>query len=381
MIPIDFVITSLSTGGAELMLERLVERLGKEFVPRVICLGGEADVGSRMSGRGIEVAYLNLRGPGTAVLGLAKLARMFRARRPRVVSTWLYHADLVGGLAARLALRGGVVWNVRNLDLSRDKTKWGTRTVVSVCAKLSGWIPERIISCSEDAARVHCGRGYRPDAFEVIPNGFDLQRFRPDPEARVSVRRELGLSDGAELVGMIARFDPLKNHRGFLQAAARLAQSRNNAHFVLVGPGVTSANPEIAAWNREAGHLDRIHLLGSRDDVPRIAAALDVAASASWGEAFPNAVGEAMACGVPCVVTNAGDSAYIVGDAGIVVERGDMAALARGLDRVLALPEEERRALGRRARKQIEERFEIGVVVRKYEDLFRQVATPCSAEC
>jgi glycosyltransferase involved in cell wall biosynthesis len=205
----------------------------------------------------------------------------------------------------------------------------------------------------------------------VIPNGFDLARFQPDALARVAVRAELGVADDVPLVGLIGRFDPQKNHAGFFEATGYLHRRLPMVHFVLAGKGIDEGNRALMRMVEAAGVCHVTHLLGLRSDIPRLMAALDVlASSSSYGEAFPNVLGEAMASGVPCVVTDVGDSAYIVGDTGQVVLPGDMAGLAAAMEDVLTLPPAEKAALGERARARVAEHFEIGRVVRQYETFY-----------
>jgi len=206
----------------------------------------------------------------------------------------------------------------------------------------------------------------------VITNGFDPAAFRPDPVARQSVRRELGTGADTPLVGLVARFDPQKNHRGFLQAAAILHTRLPGCHFLLCGADITWENPQLAQWIDASGIRDQCHLLGERSDVPRLMAALDVVSSAAaFGEAFPLVIGEAMACGVPCVVTDVGDSATIVGETGVVVPPSDPQALADGWGRLLlSMSAEERCQLGLAARRRVEERFGLERTVEQYLSLY-----------
>jgi len=232
-------------------------------------------------------------------------------------------------------------------------------------------VPRRIVSCSETARRIHASLGYAAEKMIVIPNGFNLEQFSPDEQAGGSVRQELGISADAELVGLVARFDPQKDHYNFVQAAAGIKVSLPQAHFLLCGDGITWENHLLAGWIDAQGLRDHFHLLGRREDIPRLSAALDVACSSSaYGEAFSNALGEAMACGVPCVVTDVGDSAYIVGDTGKVVAPNDPQALAAAVVELLELPHDRRRELGQAARRRMQQRFDIQAVVNQYEQLY-----------
>lgn len=352
------------------MLLKLLERLDKRFSPHVISLSDVGAIGLRIQALGVPVEGLGMRRGVLHPRLFFRLVGRLKSLKPDVVQTWMYHADLLGGLAGRMARVSVVVWGIRCSNLERDKTKLSTLAVVGLCAKLSAWVPDRILSCSEAARRPHVDRGYASNKWAVIPNGFDLTLFHSDPTSRASVRAELKIKDNAPLVGFIGRYDPFKNHAGFLKAARTLHEALPDVHFLLVGKDVDCENRELVYMVEAVGLQHRTHLLGLRNDVPRLMAALDVFASSSYGEAFPNVLGEAMASGVPCVVTDVGDSAYIVGDTGRVVSAGDMIGLAAALETVLSLPLSERVALGQRARARVSERFEIGTVVRQYEKLY-----------
>lgn len=371
---IVFIITGLSTGGAEMMLLKVLERLDRQrFAPHVISLTTLGELATRIAALDIPVEAVGLKPGLPSPSGFFRLVQMLKRMNPDVVHTWMYHADLLGGLAGRLAGVSAIGWCIRNSNLDRDKTKFSTRAVVGLCALISKWVPSRILSCSEKARQIHVARGYVAEKMVVVPNGFDLTRFKPDNDARYRIRAELDITEQTPLIGLIGRFDPQKNHAGFFEAAAVLHRQMPQVHFVLVGHGIDINNAALMQAITQAGVLANTHLLGLRNDMPELMAALDVLASSSYGEAFPNVLGEAMACGVPCAVTDVGDSAYIVGDTGRVVASGDMRGLAAALEELLALPLSEKAALGERARARVAEHFEIGGVVRHYEDFYESL--------
>jgi glycosyltransferase involved in cell wall biosynthesis len=369
-----FIITGLKTGGAEMMLEKLLGALPTALRAHVISLTDLGEVGPRLLARGVPVEALGLRPGLPNPLVFMRLVRRLSELRPDVVHTWMYHADLLGGLAARLAGVRAVMWGLRQSNLDPALNRASTLRVMHLCARLSRSVPARIACAAGPARDAHVAAGYDAGRMVVIPNGFQLDRFRSDAAMRGPVRAELGLGEDVPLVGLVGRFDPQKNHRGFAEAMAGLHALAPRAHAVLVGAGVDGSNGELRAWLAQAGIAGRCHLLGRRDDMPRLMAALDVLALPSLGEAFPNAVGEAMACGVPCVVTDVGDAADIVGGTGEVVRSGDMPGFARALARVLALQEADRQALGVAAQARIRERYDIQVVARLYETHYRALA-------
>lgn len=374
MTKIVYVITSLSTGGAEMMLYKLLQHLDRaRFEPVVFSMTDKGEIGPLIEALGVSVIALGMRRgvPNPAVVW--RLTRYLRRIQPDVVHTWMYHADLLGGAAARLAGCRRVAWGIRQANLSRTENKRSTLIVVQLCAWLSPWLPTQILSCSNRAKSEHAKIGYLNEKIQVIPNGFNLERFQPDPAARQSVRSELNLDPDTPLVGLIARFDVQKNQLGFVEAAASVRMQMPGIHFILAGTGVNSDNRALQSAVSKSGLQSHMHLLGRRDDIPRLMAALDVLASSSHGEAFPNVLGEAMACGVPCAVTDAGDSAEIVGDTGRVVATGDMAALARNIAELLRLPKAAKLLLGRQARQRVRDQYEIAHVTALYQDFYEQL--------
>lgn len=371
MINITFIITNLATGGAETMLLKLLNGLDRNrFSPTVISMVGMGEIAPRIQALGIPVIALGMARGQPDLKKVIRLSHLLRSLRPDIVHTWMYHADLLGGLAARIAGLNKVIWCIRHSNLSKTENKRSTLWVVKLCAALSRYVPVGIISCSHRAKAVHENVGYQGKKIHVIPNGFDLSRFAPNPNARDDVRAELGLSSDTPLVGLIARFDPQKNHLGFIQAAAVVRAHLPLVHFLLVGAEINSKNMALKAAISAQGLQDHMHLLGRRDDIPRLMASLDVLASSSHGEAFPNVLGEAMASGVPCAVTDVGDSAEIVGNTGEVVAPGDMHGLAKALVKILNLSHNERGDLGVRARARVAANYEIGHVTRLYEEFY-----------
>ena len=372
-IKLIHVITSLDLGGAEMMLFRLLSHIDRaRFENQVVSLIPAGLVGDNIRALGIPVHSLRMQPGRPSMRAVFKLANLIRSERPALLHTWLYHADLVGGLAGLLT-HTPVVWGIHNTSLDPRAVKSNTIKVAQFNARLSSWLPRKIITCSEAARRVHIGIGYSANKFVVIPNGFDLSVYQVDPAARSSLRKELVLPPDTVLIGLVARFDPLKDHQNFVQAARQFCFQHPQTHFLLCGEGISWRNEQLAGWIETAGIRANCHLLGRRDDIPHVMAGLDMLTLSSIGEAFPNTLGEAMACGVPCVATDVGDSSYIIGDTGMVVPPKDPQALADAWVGLLSLSVEERLALGERARQRIQQLFSIAQITRRYEDLYEQV--------
>ena len=363
------VITGLEMGGAETMLAKLCETLPPERVQStVVALRSKGPLAMRIRGAGVRVAELGLR-PG-AVPGLGDARRLRRAvseTNAQVVQAWMYHANL-----GAIVIRPGVpvIWNVRQTLYDIKRERHLTRAVIRCSALLSAF-PSAILYNSFVAARQHEAIGFDGSKSRVIPNGFDVTRFAPSATSRREVRLELGLPADAVLIGLVARAHPMKDHAMFLDAACRVAHAEKSVHFVLVGEGterhaVLEANcPEL---------IGRIHALGPREDIPRLTAALDIACSSSaWGEGFPNILGEALSSGVPCVATNVGDSAQIVGDSGEMVEPGNAKGFADGILRLIR-DRDRRVRLGTAGRQRIIDHYSLHSVAARYTEVYEEVS-------
>jgi len=371
-ILITHIINGLYTGGAEMMLYKLLSEMNRErFEARVITLIGGDSLKAKVENLGIEVYSLGMTRSYPSIAATIRLAKLLRQHPPDIVQTWMYHSDLMGGLIAKLLTKAPIVWNLQASNIVNHPDNKVTLLTIKLCSLLSSLIPARIISCSEVACRLHADVGYDSKKLLPIPNGVELINFQPDEAARISFRKELGVAPSTPLIGIVARFHPQKDHSNFVQAAALLHQAMPEVHFVLCGEDIVEGNQQLSDWITKAGIKSHCHLLGRREDTPKINAAVDVATlSSAFGEGFPNVLGEAMACGVPCVTTDVGDSSLIVGETGIVVPPRDPAALANSWMRLLKMSAEERQELGKTARQRVEEKFSLPSIVARYEKLY-----------
>lgn len=356
-----------------MMLYRLLTRIEQsDYQSRVISLLTAGPIGEKIAEQGIPVLSLGMT-PGKPSLGaFFHLVRELRQFQPDILQTWLYHADLMGLFAGRLSGVPDVIWNLRASDADMSRYRPLSGWTLRACARLSS--RPRAVVTNSAAGRIHHEKiGYKPRRWVLIPNGVDIERFKPDPSARSAVRLELGLDADTFLIGYIARYDPLKDHLTFLRAAGQLIERYPVAHFLLCGMNITWDNQALVRLVDSNGLRERIHLLGSRDDMPLITSALDAATSASISEGFSNVIVEAMACGVPCVVTDVGDSAAILGETGVVVQPSDPLALAEGWMQLINASNAERKKLGDDARQRVRQRFSLDRITRQYEDLYQSV--------
>jgi glycosyltransferase involved in cell wall biosynthesis len=375
-IRVLFLIRRLELGGAERQLLALLRGLDRRrFAATLTTFGpaGPLEAEARQISGIDRVALGGGSASGAAVAW--RLARLVARLRPDVVHGTLPAANLLALLAAR-PLGCKVVWGLRASDLDFTKYPWRTGALFRAAAWLSP-LADRIVANSEAGRRFHAAQGHASGRLVVIPNGIDTARFRPDEAAGRRARAAWGIPAEAELIGLVARIDPMKGHETFLHAAARLARERPEAWFVCVGAGPEAERERLARMAAALGVTERLRWAEAREDVVAAHDALDVATSASsFGEGFSNAVGEAMACGVPCVVTDVGDSGAIVGDTGRVVPPRDPEALAAAWRELLALPREARRALGGRARARIEAEFGMDRLLERTERLLLELARP-----
>lgn len=373
-IKILYITTSLNIGGAEMMLCHLLTRLDRNhFEPVVISLSEKSKLDDRITVLGIPLFHLGMRSDQPKISILLRLMHIVRITKPDLIQGWMYHANLVAQLLGSF-LRIPVLWSVHSSVYNLAHEKRTTAWVIRACAFLSKQA-RKIIFVSETSRQQHEQLGYEPSRSCVIANGFDTSLFAPSHETRLRVRAALNIPDDAMLIGSFARFHPMKDHANFLRAAGELAHRYPQVQFLLAGTDVTWENPAIRQLVTELSLQDRTHLLGPRYDVPDLMKSLDLMTSSSaYSEAFPLVIGEAMACGVPCVATNLGDSTILIGDTGLVVPPQNSQELAGAWESVIAAPTEQRYQLGRAARQRIEQNYSLQSIVTQYERLYLSIA-------
>ena len=370
-IKIVHIIAALNIGGTEMMLYKLLSHMRKDrFENIIITLKEKGSLSKDFESQNIRVYNVGGMGGILRISALIRSLKILREINPDIIQGWLAHGNLVAQIASIfLPYRLSTLWNIRYMAFPKLKTKHSTLLIIKLLSLLS-FLPQKIIFNSKTGANDHIRMGYRRDKNCIIPNGFDTKLFSPSVKNRRSVRLELNIPEEAILIGLIGRFDPLKDHRCFLKAGEKLLRNKREVYFLLAGREVDLQNRHLIQLIEKLGISGKVFLLGERRDVHRITAALDIATCSSLSEGFPNVIGEAMSCGIPCVVTDVGDSAWIVGDSGIVVQPYNHEALCEAWEKLIELGSVKRQILGEKARERIKNHFSIQMIVQKYEQLY-----------
>lgn len=368
------VINNCSYGGAEMMLYKVLMKTDKnKWDLSVIFLNDKGDLKEEFISLGIPIYFLGIEKNISTILGLWKLVKTIDNIQPDLIMTWMYHSSLlIQGITLLLFKKFPVVWNIRHSIYSLDHEKKTTKLIIKLLALLSKF-PTKIIYNSQIASQQHYKLGYSSQKSFLIPNGFIVDTFIPSSLAYQQLRQELNIPSDAIIIGRIARYHPMKDYSNLLNGAVKLLKNNPQLHFVLVGPNIDNDNAELTQEIQELGINNNIHLLGIRADTPMLNAGFDIACTTSaWGEGFPNVLGEAMCCEVPCVVTDVGDSAWVVGDTGLVVPPRDSQALAEAWKKLIE-DGKLRKNLGIKARQRIINNFAINKIVSNYEHLYEQI--------
>lgn len=367
------LITGLNAGGAERALDNLLlGGLASYATNQIVSLGTKGEFGPKIESLGVPVNALDLRGYQIAPTAITQLMLLVRRMQPDIIQGWMYHGNLAAVLA-RLLSPGSppLIWQIRHAlnDIGTDK--WSTRRVIQV-GKMLSRRPSCILYNSQMSRDQHESYGYFAGRSEVISNGIDTKRWKIDEEARSRVRSVLGIPVGSRVVGFVGRYHPTKDVPLFLEAVAPIMRMHRDVHSIVVGMGTGPENSFLAPFI-SALPRDRVHCLGYRDDIPGLMPAMDTLCLTSRSESMPNVLGEAMACGVPCVTTDVGDSRLIVGDTGLIVPVSDVQALSAAIMRLLSIPESSLRELGATARDRIKTQFSLATAVSRYQELYERL--------
>lgn len=370
---VTFLARSLETGGAETQLVALATRLlaSGRFTASVVTFYPEGELSKRLIEASVPVESIGKRGRWD--FAVARLTTCIRRHRPDLLHSYLGPPNLMAALLGPFLGGPRIVWGLRASDMDLRHYDWTWRAVYQAERALSR-IPHRIVANSSAGRDLAVHAGFPAARLAVIPNGIDTARFAPAAQGSAALRAEWLRGSAGPLIGLVARLDPMKDHETFLRAAQRLSTSATGARFVCVGAGPEAFSARLRGIADDLGIGHRVVWAGRRHDVPAALNALDIATlSSAFGEGFPNVVGEAMACGIPCVVTDVGDSAMIVANTGTIVPRRDPEALAEGWRAMLAAPEAERQRRAQAARARIVDNFSLDAMVAATAALYRDV--------
>lgn len=370
---LGFLVRSLDPGGAERQLVALVTGLDPavfECTVYTFYAGGRLERDLATSPH-VTLVPLGKRGRWDMAAFLARLVLDVRRRRLDLVHGYLGIANECALLAARAA-GAACAWGLRSSFMDLSRYDWSHGATLRAGRVLSPAV-DLVIYNSRAGQAFYRQHGYRPRREAVVPNGIDVARFAPDAEGRARQRASWHLGPATRVIGLVGRVDPMKDHPTFLRAMGRVADAVPNLAVICVGGGDDAYRARLAASPEARALGDRLRWIGHVDDVTTVYAALDLLVLSSLGEGFPNVVGEAMACGVPAIVTGVGDAADIVGDTGVVTGVGDPAAIADACLRLLAEPPELADARQRAAVQRIRERFATARLVVESAALFDQV--------
>ena len=332
-----FLIRDLNYGGAQRQLVTLVKALHQEdcFDVTVLHFYGGGSLLKDMIDRGIPTISLEKQERWDVLGFFGRLFGHLKRIQPDVLHGYLGESNIVTMFLKPLFPSTRIIWGIRGSNTPSDRYGW-LGSILSQLERLLSSFTDLIVVNSHTGIADYVNQGFASDKMVVISNGIDTERFVPDSEAGAKVRAEWGISENTILIGLVGRLSPMKDHHTFLKAATLLSKVREDVRFVCVGVGEENYAKELYQLTDDLGITEKIIWAGGRSDMPAVFNALNIACSSSSdGEGFPNVVGEAMACGVPCVVTDVRDSAWIVGDKGVVVPPKNPEALKTAIKELI----------------------------------------------
>tara|TARA_B100000886_G_scaffold300079_1_gene228929 strand:- start:2018 stop:3142 length:1125 start_codon:yes stop_codon:yes gene_type:complete len=367
------IITGLKKGGAETLLCNLCE-YDKEFNHTIISLSNTPDLEAPFIKLNIPVFSLNFPDGKIKISGVFKLYRLIKKINPDIVQTWMIHADLIGGLTAKLIGVKNIFWGVHHTVLIYGKVKWSTIFILKINALLSHFIPKKIVYCAEKSRSAQESIGFNKSKGVVIQNGYDTKKFHRNTDLGIDFRNELKISDDTFVIGHVGSYDPLKDQITLIEAFDILNKQNFKFIAVLVGKNLDNDNNDLVTKIEEKGLTSSIHLLGMRNDIPAVMNGIDLFILSSLSEAFPNVLNESMACGTPCITTDVGDASLIVKNTGWIVPPKNPKLI---VDAVIDAEDELRtRTISWLKRKddcheRIIENFSLKKMIQRYKELWR----------
>ncbi|MEN2751562.1 glycosyltransferase [Psychrobacter sp. FBL11] len=367
---ITHVIIGLNVGGAELMLKRLVLHSQKtgQFQHSVISLTDVGIIGSDLQNQGVKVYSLGMKSIASVPKVFLQLKKLLKELRPDVVQTWMYHADFLGGLAAKSVGVDNIIWGIRTTDVSQGASKQ-TVHLSKICAKLSYYVPDSIVCAAHVSKDYHIDIGYDKSKMIVIPNGFDVEALSSTKEDGLNIRNQFDLSPDDIVIGSVGRFNPVKNQKLFVEVASTLVKDFPGLKFMLVGRDNDSENKELMSWIKQYNLLDNFRLLGQRNDVPKCLKAIDIFCLHSKTEGFPNVVGEAILSDTTCVATNVGDVKVLLDEESIALSN-DVIGVSHTIRKYLTYPKDKLLKKANENKHNIITKYSMKVIIDKFHSLY-----------
>lgn len=364
------IITGLQDGGAEHTLYKICKYDSNNH-HIVISFRGNDKYLPLLNNIGIKVYCLNV-----GFFSIHKffiLIRLIRFLKPDVVQTWLLHADLIGGIAARLAGIRNILWNIRYSNIEGGKSKLSTILIIKILSKLSYKIPKLILVVSKKAKKIYENKGYDKRKLKFIPNGYDFSILKVKKSEKKNFRKNLRIQYNTPLLGKVARYDPLKDHSNLLKALSLLQLKKKNFFCVLVGTNINK-NKELSRDIKKLKLSGYVKLLGPTKNISKVMNGLDINIQSSNAEGFPNVVAEAMSLETPCVATDVGDTSYIVGKTGWIVPPNNPLRLSKAIEKaILEMDSVNWKKRCVNARLRIKKKFDIYKMIELYNKLWLQL--------
>lgn len=360
------LIPSLGSGGAEAMLTKLITKNKEKNVSMiVVTLLNNDHFYKEIKNSGTKIYKLNIFGGLLGPFKIFYLIKIIFREKPDILQTWMYHCDFIGIFIKIIFPKVKVVWNVRHSNLIKKVDKNTTIHLAKILGFLS-FVPNHIICGSQAAAEQHIKLGYKKKKIIVIPNGFDTNIFSPNERLRNNTRKDLGVGENMFLIGHIGREKKIKNQKSLIDAFSSIHIKHKNTMLILIGKGIKEKYS-----NHPLVKEKRIILLNEQKEVQQYLRAFDLFVLPSLSEGFPNVLGEAMSCGVPCVSTDVGDSAKIVGNPNLIAQRNSTINLSDKIQYWLNLTYSEKENLKKVSRERILNFYSIEKVVEMYLNAYR----------
>ena len=367
------IITSLNIGGAETMLFRLIKHRSDLLESTiVISLTKNGEIGKALEAMGVKVLSLEMNNWLSIFKTLLKLKKIIQNEKPSIIHTWMYHANVLGGIASYLAKNKNIIWSIRRSEYTR-KESLSTFVVMKIGAIFSNIIPKVIVHVAESGLKNHQKYGYKSNNTLVIPNGFDLEKLKRNQVIRKKIRHELNVCDEQILIGCVGRFHESKGYETLISSAADILKLHKNVKYLLIGRNLDKKNIMLMEWINKTGFSDSFFMVGEKQNVPEYMNAMDIFCLSSITEGFPNVLGEAMAFALPCVATCVGDVKKITADNAILVQPKNKDSLSKGLTEMLSMENQKKQSMGLKGRKKMEKEYPINLICKKYYNLYDSI--------